>query len=210
MRIAARNDRTAGREEKLKIEKKTTTAFFDSSLGKRTLPCHDQTHARVCTIAVCTSRSLFSPTRCRYHRRISCTRIYSNFYGSVESTWCVFIFSKMSECIILPISLRNFILYTVFVLDLKIISCLTKQNIVIIFITSCTLIPLYFKFPCVTVWKNTYIWIFTHETYNSIYKYINIFYSIIISFLFWRKSAYDNHLSCILLKSYLQCNYGCM
>lgn len=32
------------REGKLKIEKKT--AFFDSSLGKRTLACHDQTRAR--------------------------------------------------------------------------------------------------------------------------------------------------------------------
>jgi len=48
VRIAARNGGTARREEELKIEKKTTTTtFFDSSPGKRTLPCYDQTRARV-------------------------------------------------------------------------------------------------------------------------------------------------------------------
>lgn len=88
-------------------------------------------HARVCTIpgiAVCTSRSLFSPTRCRYHRCISCTRIYSNFYGSVGSTWCVFTFSMMSKYHIsyFLFHSESFILYTVFVLDLEIISRLAK------------------------------------------------------------------------------------
>lgn len=116
-------------------------------------------------VSLCTSRSLFSPTRC--HRRTSRAWIYSNFQPVCRSARSVFTFTKTSECIVLSVSLRK--LYSIFIPDPETSIASRKPR-------RCrSLLEGYFnfKFPCILILERdsplcACIGISAHETYYGI------------------------------------------
>lgn len=75
---------------------------------------------------------------------------------------------------------KFYTLHGICFLDLEIISCLTKQNI--IFITSCTLIPLYFKFLTlnspVSLFEKTHTFEFSHTKHIILYTSTLTFFTL--------------------------------